>query len=121
MMFLCSDCFIIGNADILTEVERDLETDAAHQDLSEHDPVAHETVERMGKGRGSVMLEKEMPDPGEAVTEYRHQDKSPPPMGHQHENQCQQYQATAYKMQPPARGIAVLAEIKGVKIPKTLE
>src|SRR3974390_2066377 len=56
---------------------------ASRQNLPVHHPIAGEAVERVGEGRRAVVLEEEMPDPGEAVAEHRQQQQQEPALCHQ--------------------------------------
>jgi TPP-dependent pyruvate/acetoin dehydrogenase alpha subunit len=44
-----------------------LELDLAGENVLPHHPVSHEAVERVREGRRTVLLEEEVPDPGEGV------------------------------------------------------
>ena len=44
-----------------------LERQLAGEDLPEHHPVAHQTVEGMGKSGRAILLEEQMAEPGKAI------------------------------------------------------
>src|SRR3546814_19464248 len=53
------------------------EANATGEDVLEHHPVPRERVERMLERRRPVLLEEEVPHPGEAVAAHQHA-KQPP-------------------------------------------
>src|SRR5678816_1764524 len=55
-----------------------LKGNAAGQHVPVHDPVAGKTIERIRECRRTIVLEEEMADPGEAVTEHRQQPEQDP-------------------------------------------
>src|SRR5690554_6031131 len=91
------------------------------QDVFEHHEVTEQAVKRILKGRGAVLLEEEMPDPGKGVAEQRHSEQPSPGLSQQCGNESRQGQHGAHEMQHPAGGIAMLSQVEWVEFPETPE
>ena len=98
-----------------------LEPDLAEQDVLEHHPVAGEGIERMLERRRTVLLEKEMPDPGETIAAEQGTQQPPGIAADRSRGQQRKHAAAADEMQPARDAVAVLLEIERIELAETGE
>src|SRR5690606_2167204 len=98
-----------------------LEGHATQNHVAVHDKVAEQAIKRMLKRGGTVLLEKEMPDPGEAVTRQRQGEQHQPGTFADGQRQNEDDQAGADKMQSATGAVAVFTEVVRVKLSETVE
>src|SRR5215472_11584606 len=85
---------------------------AARQHLVEHPEVRAEAVERMGEGRGPVLLEEAVPHPREGVARHRHRPEQRQAPAQERGGRERERQQRAAHVQAARRAVAVLAEIE---------
>src|SRR3546814_812372 len=92
------------------------EANATGEDVLEHHPVPRERVERMLERRRPVLLEEEVPHPGEAVAAHQRAKQPPGIAGHDRHRHQRQHAAAADEMQPPRGAVGVLAQVERVEL-----
>src|SRR6185295_10055365 len=94
------------------------EPDPARQHVLPHRPVPGEAEQRVGEGRRAVLLEKEVPDPGERVARGEAPQEPPEIEGGEGVQRRGEAERGADEVQPPARPVRVLGEVAGIKLGK---
>src|SRR3546814_9888958 len=92
------------------------EADAPGQDVLEHHPVPRKRIERMLERRRPVLLEEEVPDPGEAVAAHKRAKKPPGIAGNDSHRNQRQHAAAADEVQPKRGAVGVLAQVERVEL-----
>src|SRR5690606_9689383 len=83
--------------------------------LEEQTEIAHQAPQRIFERRRPVLLEEEMPDPGEAVADQRH-GQQPPGVARRHKrHEGRDHQPRPDHMDAAARPVGMLMNIIGVK------
>src|SRR5690606_19035612 len=98
-----------------------LQADAAAQDVGEHHPVAGERIERVAERRGPVLLEEEMPDPGETVAAEQRRQQPPGIAAGDRGGHQRQHAPAADEMQPPRNAVRMLGQVERIELAETGE
>jgi hypothetical protein len=75
----------------------------------------------MFERRGLVLLEEEMPDPRESVSDDRQQPEERPCRRHDRIDQRKNDKAGSNEMKTPAGPVTVFAQVEGIEIPEGSE
>src|SRR5262245_54358391 len=75
----------------------------------------------MAEGRGAVLLEEEMSDPGKTVTTDQCGQQPPRVLLGEGDHQQRQHAAAAEEMQAATGAVAVLAQVERIELSKALE
>src|SRR5262245_31863285 len=93
-----------------------LEPDLVAHDVPPHAPVAEKAEPGIREGRGPVLLEEEMPGPGERVALHQACCDQPPELCRDSGDQRHCGQARADEVQSAAGSIGMLAEIERIEL-----
>lgn len=88
--------------------------------MPKHYKITAQTIKWILKSGGFIFFEKEMSKPGEAIATKRNDHKPKPFAGDNTENQANENEQGAEKMQATACRISMLSQIIRIKTPKGL-
>ena len=101
--------------------QQGLKRNFPHDDVLKHDPVAPQTVEWVFESGGLVVLEKEVPDPSETITENRHQPECHPLLRIDCKYEGEQDQPRTKEVKSSTYAIFMFGQIVGIKLFKISE
>src|SRR5205814_5279369 len=91
------------------------EFDPARYNVAPHRPIAHEGIERVREGRGTVLLEEEVADPREEIAGDQPDEEPPGISRNRRAHDTREAEAGAGEVQPAARAIRVLREVERIE------
>src|SRR6266496_158415 len=96
------------------------ERNATDEHVLEHHPVADEAVERVGERRRTVVLEKEVADPGKAVPCDGRCRQPPRVASRDRGENASEHERRTREMQAAARAVRVLGQVERVELAERL-